>query len=168
VRVAEHVAQVAEELGPLDQAATHREVQEADHIGPAQVAQPCLEALQLALGMDAADEGADRRATDDVGPDAGLLEHLDRADVRPAACRAATQRQPDAKLAWPAQHARSLRIRFVPGGVFHYTSGLRASRDGGDIRHGRGPGHQLGSDPTRTESPSDAHPYELDDCRSVD
>ena len=45
------------------------------------------------------DQAAGRRAGDQVGPDARLLEHLDHADVGEAARRAAAERQADARRA---------------------------------------------------------------------
>ena len=71
------------------------EVEEAQHPAPRQVAGELFESVQLAGDVAAADHRADRGAGDDVGMDARLVERLKYADVRPAASRAAAERQTD-------------------------------------------------------------------------
>jgi len=78
--------------------------------------------------VDAADEGADRGAADDVGLDARLLQHLDRTDVRPAARRAAAERQPDPKLVRPVHHRGILGS--IQGGYFPLYGSAAPTVDG--------------------------------------
>ena len=95
----------------VDQArAGEIEVEEAQHLAAGQVARELLQGIELAGHVAAADDGADRRAGDDVGIDAGLVEGAQDADVRPSAGGTAAKRQTDLAV---AHHAPPSRITNV-------------------------------------------------------
>ena len=94
------------------------EVEEPHHAALGQRQGEGLEQAELARRVAAADHRADGAARDDVRLDAGLLQHLDHADMRPAPGRAAAERQADAQAAArraararPARRARRRRMR---------------------------------------------------------
>src|SRR5581483_2944341 len=91
------VAQLLEDPSAGDEpAAARRQVHEADDVEPANRAHPGLERLEPAGDVGSSDQGADRRAGDDLRLDAGIGESAQNADVRPAARGATAERDADA------------------------------------------------------------------------
>ena len=99
VQIAELALEPVAQPLPVDErGAGEIEIEIAEDAAARQLARELLQLVEMASRVAGADHGADRRADDDVGPDAGLGESLEDADVGPAACRAAPQRKPDLSL----------------------------------------------------------------------
>src|SRR5690606_15870327 len=105
------------QLFAADHPAAQAKVQQGEHFAAGQGADPLLEPVKPARGMDPTDQRTDGRAGDDVGTDARLLQCADHADVGPAPGRASAKCKTDA--GWPAGHWPRLRpgCAEVPGAV---------------------------------------------------
>ncbi len=116
VRVADEVAQHADDAVALDEAAAGEgPVEQAQHVQALQRLHPVRVALQLAGRVDAADQGAHRAARDRADRVAARFQFLDHADVRVAARAAGAEHERDLRAALGHQIARCMRQcgRFV-------------------------------------------------------
>ena len=103
------VEHVAQPLAGDEAGAREVEIEEAQHLAARQLARELLQRGELAGHIAAAHHGADRGAGDDVGVDAGLVQRAQDADMRPAAGRAASERQTDLAIThcWAPERANS-------------------------------------------------------------
>ena len=85
----------AQPLAADEAAAGEGEIEEAEHAAAGQGPGECLEHVEPARGVAAADQRADRRADDDIEPQAHRVEFPQRADMGPAARRARAKHDPD-------------------------------------------------------------------------
>ena len=79
-------------------AAADREIEKPGDPPHGERAREALEFVELAGEIASADQRADRGAGDHADLDAGFVEGAEDADMRPAACRAATERQRKLRL----------------------------------------------------------------------
>ncbi|CAM2150685.1 hypothetical protein PT2222_240068 [Paraburkholderia tropica] len=93
-----------DDLAPAQQPARKAQIEQPHHGLPRELADPVLEPVQIAIGIDRAHQRADRGAADHIGPDARFLQRADRADMRPAARRPAAQHEPHAAGASSLRH----------------------------------------------------------------
>src|SRR5690606_10386814 len=77
-------------------AAAEIDIEQAEDLATSEAAGEGFQVVEESGGVATADQRADRGADDDVRPDADLAEGLEDADVGPAACGAAAERQGDA------------------------------------------------------------------------
>jgi len=104
------LAQSGVELHAAEQAAAAQiEIEQAEDAALGQAAGEFLELVQLAGEIAAADQRTDRSAGDHRDFDASLIQRAQHADMRPAACAAAAQRERNACL------PRRLRVRHAAG-----------------------------------------------------
>ena len=94
--VAERVFELGDQAVAADQPrASEREIEITEHAPARQPAGPFLEGVELAGRVEAAHDGADRGARNDVGADAVGHQGAQHADMRKAARRAAAQHEAD-------------------------------------------------------------------------
>ena len=83
---------VAQPLAVDEAGACKIEIEVAEDAPAREAARELLQRFEMAARVAGADDGADRRAHDDVRLDAGFDQRLDDTDMGPAARRAAPQR----------------------------------------------------------------------------
>ena len=83
--------------------AANSDVKITENAPQREAARPCLQFVELVVGVAAADQGADRGADNDVGFDAMLDQGVNHANMRKATRRPAAENEPDQ---WPADRTR--------------------------------------------------------------
>ena len=76
---------------PLSSPPLEADVRERQHVAAAHAGRAGTEAIELAAGVRRADERADGRTADEIGPNAGSFQRAHDADMGPAAGSAAAQ-----------------------------------------------------------------------------
>ena len=120
--VLEAAADERHESLPFEQPAAEADVRERQHVAAPHPGRAGAEAIELAARIGGADERADRRAADEIGPNSGALERAHDADVRPAARRAAAQYEAESRQPPLAHDKQCHGLRFATRNATPRTS----------------------------------------------